>query len=125
MKEPHFLLILLSAAISGDAQNYPPDRVLVKPLNPDAAIAFHQNRGNEVLRTLSRIGGIQVVKLPVGVRVEDAVARCTESRLFAFAEPDYLGVPGSAPPSDHRIPASGRWSTRAKTVASTLRRLGL
>jgi subtilisin family serine protease len=68
------------------------DQILVMPkpgVNPQALDKFHTGRKSSVLKTFPGIRGLQVVRLPAGEPVANAIARYQQSGLVEFAEPDF------------------------------------
>jgi subtilisin family serine protease len=67
-----------------------PDRVLVRP-NPDADLTpVHAVLGTRVRRVFPGLGALQVLELPPGLAVANAVAAYQASGLARYSEPDYL-----------------------------------
>lgn len=69
------------------------DRIIVKPKEgiPPSALALQHSRfGSRVLRAFSRIGNLQVIKLPAAANVSAVLAAYRKSGLVAYAEPDYI-----------------------------------
>lgn len=67
---------------------YRDDRIIVKPKAGNAQ-AVHAGIGAKVLREYPRLRGIQVVKLPRGLPVKQAIERYRRTGLFEYVEPDY------------------------------------
>src|SRR5437879_5068406 len=68
------------------------DQILVMPkrgVNLEELNKFHSRQHSGVLKTFQGIRGLQVVHLPPGETVADAIARYQQSGLVEFAEPDY------------------------------------
>ena len=81
---------------------YRPDRVLVLPkstASPAQRSALHEKLGARLLRRLNHSGDLEVVKLPAGLSVTDAVARYRSDPLVAAVEPDYI-VHATLAPND-------------------------
>ena len=73
---------------------YRDDRILLQlkaGVSPAALARFHSATKAEVLGTFAGIGGLQIVRLPAGETVPGFIAKCEQSGLVEFAEPDYLG----------------------------------
>lgn len=73
---------------------YAEDRILVQPkpgASREALARFHSAEGAQVLRTFESMGGLQLVALPAGETVPGLIAKCRQSGLVEFAEPDYIG----------------------------------
>lgn len=74
-------------------QKYAPGRVLVR-FRPYAGgqvmAAVHAQTGAKVARTFRQIEGLQLVELPPGMRVSDAVQRYRENPDVLYAEPDFV-----------------------------------
>lgn len=103
-----FAVTGLGQAIPGD---YRADRILVKPKAHEgrAVIAgLHAGMRSRVLRTFHSLDGIQLIGLPAGTRVEDALARYQGSGLVEFAEPDYWVRP-TATPNDPKYADGTLW----------------
>ena len=88
------------------AQIRPPfreDRILVQP-----AVAniddLHRRLGTRILRSYPEIGGIQVVQLPPGLAVPQAIFEFQTSGLVQYAEPDYLVQATETNPNDPAVP---------------------
>lgn len=87
-----FLLLLL-ASVASAAPEYRTDRILVKPSSniPGQRIAAeHAALRARVLRQYPRFGGWQVIALPSGLSVENALNRYRRSGLFAKVQPAYI-----------------------------------
>ena len=59
--------------------------------------AFHAQRGSRILKHFKHLGDIQLLKLPKGRNVQQALAEYQASGLVEFAELDYLVEPALAP----------------------------
>lgn len=72
--------------------DYRADQILVQPKAGAAAALqqFHTTRGAMVAGSFPDLAGLQVVRLPVGETVAGFIAKCEQSGLVEFAEPDYL-----------------------------------
>ena len=73
---------------------YRADQILLQPKANAGAMAlanFHSAHSAEVLATFAGLGGLQIVRLPAGETVPGFIAKCEQSGLVEFAEPDYLG----------------------------------
>jgi subtilisin family serine protease len=81
--------------VAGATNRYRADRVLVLPRREVRArrmnevAAAHAALGATLHREYPRLGGWQVLRLPPGRSVEDALAQLRQSGLFAQVEPDY------------------------------------
>ncbi len=85
--------------------NHAADHVLVRfkpgvPLSWQASV--HAAVQAQVLRDYSSIEGLQLVKLPPGLSVEDAIVQYSEQPDVLYAEPDYFIYP-TATPNDTRF----------------------
>ena len=90
------------------------DQILLKP--KPAGIeknldAFHAQRGSRILKHFKHLGGIQVLKLPKGRNVQQALAEYQASGLVEFAELDYLVEPALAP-DDPNFQDGSLWHLR-------------
>src|SRR6266542_6159428 len=90
------------------AQTYRPDRILVKPSvgNIDA---LHAQLGTRVVRRYPQIGNIQLVQLPAGTTVPDAIAQFKNSGQVAYAEPDYIVHATVTNPNDPKFTDGTLW----------------
>ncbi len=80
------------SAARPEAARFRPDKILVKPkksVQTDQLTSYHAVIGAGVERTFSGIGNLQVVKLPPGVSVQQAIDHYKSSGLVEYAEPDY------------------------------------
>ena len=88
------------------------DTILVKPkkqiTRADLA-AHHQKIGATVKRTFSHFGNLQVVKLPPGLTVANAIKQYQDSGLVDYAEPDYQ-VHAVLSPNDPRYLDGSLWN---------------
>ncbi|HVR35719.1 MAG TPA: hypothetical protein VMS21_07690, partial [Methylomirabilota bacterium] len=82
------------------------DRILVKPKVANIG-ALHAQIGTSVLRSYPHIGNIQVVELPQGVTVAEAIDDFENSGLVKYAEPDYIIQATQTHPNDTHY-ANGR-----------------
>jgi subtilisin family serine protease len=67
-------------------------QILIKPrIGASSALlqALHSTHGATTARTFARLGNLQVLRLPKGLNVEQAVALYRFNPLIEFAEPDY------------------------------------
>ena len=88
------------------------DRILVKPKAQASRLALtthHQKVGATVKRTFSRFGGLQVVQLPPGLAVRNAIQQYQDSGLVEYAEPDYQ-VHAVLSPNDPRYLDGTLWN---------------
>ncbi|MDW8343729.1 MAG: S8 family serine peptidase [Verrucomicrobiae bacterium] len=96
------------------APRFRTDRVLAKPkaaLRAErmAAVAqAHARLGTRVHRQFDRFGGLQVVRLPRGARVEAIIQQLRDTGLFEYVEPDYE-VRLLAMPNDPRFADGSLW----------------
>ena len=84
---------LLSSNSAAPLPVYREDRILIQPkagVSPNALAGFHASRNSEVLRSFEAMGGLQVLSLPNGETVPNAIAHYEQSGLVQFAEPDYV-----------------------------------
>ena len=75
-----------------DGGKFKPDRVLVRFRKgvPGASVsAAHRKLGAHILRTYSRIEGLQLVRIPPSMTVEDAMHKYEKNRDVLYVEPDY------------------------------------
>jgi subtilisin family serine protease len=93
------------------AQTYRQDRILIKPsvANIDA---LHTQLGTRVLRRYPQIGNIQVVQLPAGTTVPQAIAQFQNSGQVAYAEPDYIVHAVVTNPNDPKFADGTLWGLR-------------
>lgn len=69
------------------------DTVLVKPkkaVPPSRIEREHRRLNARAQHTFRGIGNLQIVKLPPGLSVQDALERYERSGAFEYAEPDYM-----------------------------------
>lgn len=71
---------------------------------------IHTQVGSRVLRKWPLIGNIEVVELPKGVSVEQAIQRFKESGLVEFAEPDYSISEAATYPNDPKFTDQTLWN---------------
>jgi subtilisin family serine protease len=72
------------------------DRILIKPaagVSLDQLAKLDAKLGTSVLRTFTGIGNMQVIQLPAGASVPGLVTAYRQSKLVAYAEPDYFVQP--------------------------------
>ncbi len=76
---------------------YRDDRVIVKPrrdlpvaTRAETLRSAHVALGAQLHREYSRFGGLQVLRLPRGVTVVQAIARLNATGLFEYVQPDYV-----------------------------------
>ena len=85
---------------------YAPDEIIVRfRASPRAAAlsaAVHQETGGEVLRQFRHVPNLQLVRLPAGLSVEQALGQYRQYPDVIYAEPNYL-VTASATPDDTRF----------------------
>ena len=100
---------LLSIAQSQAQTNlYRQDRILVKPSVPNIN-TLNAQLGTRVLRSYPNIGNIQVVQLPQGMTVSQAIAQYQNSGQVAYAEPDYLVQATVTNPNDPKYTDGTLW----------------
>jgi len=76
-----------------DRIEFAPDKILVMPKKGASLSALdfeHVSSGAVVETTFSRMGNLQVVKLPKGLSVADALIRYSKNPNVEYAEPDYI-----------------------------------
>jgi subtilisin family serine protease len=89
------------------------DQILVMPkpgVNPQAIDRFHAGRKSGVLKTFPGIRGLQVVRLPAGESVANAIERYERSGLVEFAEPDYEIHVYTTTPDDPKYLDGTQWA---------------
>ncbi|MBI2929695.1 MAG: S8 family serine peptidase [Verrucomicrobia bacterium] len=94
------------------AATFRDDRVLVQPkagVTPAAMAELHAAKGLQVARAFPDLEGLQVVRLPRGVTVDQALAFYRANGLIAHAEPDYW-VHTQAAPDDPRYRDGTLWN---------------
>ncbi len=67
-------------------------QILIKPRIGASSLVLqglHNTNGATIARIFARVGNIQVLRLPKGLNVEQAVALYRTNPLIEFAEPDY------------------------------------
>jgi subtilisin family serine protease len=94
-----------------------PDRIIIKPkagtLSSLDAVK-KQSRGRTI-KSYKALGGLEVVQLPDGETVEEALERYRTSGLVEFAEPDYK-LHASILPNDPHFLSGLQWSLRNSTT---------
>ena len=76
------------------------DHILLRPkpgIGPDALARFHTSQRNRVVREFKHLDGLEVVSVPAGKSVEEALEQYQLSGLVEYAEPDYLVQAALAP----------------------------
>jgi subtilisin family serine protease/subtilisin-like proprotein convertase family protein len=74
---------------------YRSDRLLAKPKaqarfqKRNEIAAAHAALGLQLQREFPRLGGLQALRLPKGLTVEEAIARLQKTGFFEYVEPDY------------------------------------
>ncbi len=99
-------------ALRQAAATFRDDRVLVQPkagATPAAMAELHASKGLQVARAFPDLDGLQIVRLPPGVTVHQALAFYRASGLIAHAEPDYW-VHTQAAPDDPRYRDGTLWN---------------
>lgn len=79
-----------------------PDRILIKPraaVSPVDLDQLQRANGDFVRRRYSSIGNLQVMQLPAGRSVAQALQTYRNSKLVEYAEPDYI-VSGARTPNE-------------------------
>lgn len=87
-----------------------PERILIK-VRPHREVdvrAFHAREGARGVRELQALDGLQIVSLPPGRDVAEAVRRYAESGLVEFAEPDFR-LELALAPNDPRYVDGSLW----------------
>lgn len=82
-----------SALVTAPPAEYRADQILLQPKAGGEAAAlqaFHSAQGSVVVGSFASLGGLQIVRLPAGETVSGFIAKCEQSGLVEFAEPDYL-----------------------------------
>ena len=72
---------------------YVPDHVLVRfraGTIKEAVASAHMTVGAQVLRAFSAVDGLQLVRLPAGVPVQEAIRLYRRNPTVLYAEPDYV-----------------------------------
>jgi len=89
---------------------YRADRILIlsKPSAAPALQTFHTRMNVESLGTFASLGGLQILKVPVGETVSGLIAKYQQSGLVVYAEPDYLRYLDVAP-NDPRYTDGTLW----------------
>ena len=121
---PRWLLVfcLASLPLTGSSQDVPaelavappayrPDQILLQPkagIRATELAVFHSAQQSEVLGTFAGIGGLQIVRLPAGETVPGFIAKCKQSDLVEFAEPDYL-IHAALTPNDPKFVDGTLW----------------
>ncbi|MFN7649163.1 MAG: S8 family serine peptidase, partial [Acidobacteriota bacterium] len=89
-------LLLAVGLLPAQPLKYAPYRtgqILIKPKLTAASSllqALHRTHGATVARVFARLGNIQLLRLPGGINVEQALALYRANPLVELAEPDYL-----------------------------------
>jgi subtilisin family serine protease len=99
-------------ALKSDSATFRSDRILVKPRKGHQVselAAYHTALGTQVHRTFPRFGNLQILRLPVGVTVQQAIAHYQKSGLVEYAEPDYE-VHAILTPNDPQYLDGSLWS---------------
>ena len=88
------------------------DQILIMPkpgVNLTELNSFHSRQESGVQKTFHGIRGLQVVRLPAGETVENAIARYQQSGLVEFAEPDYEVHVYATTPNDPKYLDGSQW----------------
>lgn len=83
-----------ASPVAAPPAEYRADQILLQPkagISPAALQTFHSAQKSAVLGTFANLGGLQIVRRPAGETVTGFIAKCQQSGLVEFAEPDYLG----------------------------------
>jgi hypothetical protein len=97
------------AQIQAQTNQYRSDRILVKPSVSNINM-LNAQLGTRVLRSYPHIGNIQVVQLPQGMTVSQAIADYQNSGQVTYAEPDYLVEATVTNPNDPRFTDGTLWN---------------
>src|SRR2546430_3787238 len=100
---------VLSIQIQAQTNAYRPDRILVKPSVQNIS-TLHAQLGTRVVRSYPQIGNIQVVQLPQGMTVPQAIAQYQSSGQVAYAEPAYLRQFTVTNPNDPKYTDGTLWN---------------
>jgi len=100
--------LLLSAARLHAQTAFREDRILVKPSVTNIA-AVHTRLGTRVLKSFPQIGNIQVVELPQGLTVAEAIAEFEKSGTVQYAEPDHIVHASVTNPNDPKFTDGTLW----------------
>jgi len=90
---------------SADMPKYRPNEVLVRFRSGTAKAsmdAVHSQVAAQVMKTFSRLAGLQLVRIGSETRVEDAIARYKQNPEVLYAEPNYI-LRALALPNDPRF----------------------
>ncbi len=90
-------------------EDYRSDRILVKPAVPSLE-GLHANLKTRVLKRWPKIGNIELVQLPAGVNVRQAIEACRNSGLVEYAEPDYIWQATATYPNDPKFTDQTLWN---------------
>jgi subtilisin family serine protease len=85
---------------------------LIQPkagLSATALGEFHRARHAEVLKSFSKMGNLQVIRVPQGDSVQTLVFKYQQSSLVEFAEPDFLVYADATTPSDPKFLDGTLW----------------
>jgi hypothetical protein len=95
---------------ASDTKPFRSDRILVKPKSSAASTLQEHHRLSRavVMRRYPAIGGLEVVNLPGGMTVENALRAYRASGLVEYAEPDYL-LRAARQPNDPRYLDASQW----------------
>ncbi|MBI4624612.1 MAG: hypothetical protein HY736_15515 [Verrucomicrobia bacterium] len=105
------ILTLATARAAPAPAAYRTDRILIRPKDTTLSSALtmrHAALGTRVHRAFPRLGGLQVVQLPLFLSVPQALASYRGSGLVAYAEPDYIVHP-LLTPNDFRYWDGSLW----------------
>ena len=101
--------LLSVAQLQAQTNLYRQDRILVKPSVANIN-TLHAQLGTRVLRSYSQIENIQVVQLPAGTTVTQAIAQFQNSGQVAYAEPDYIRYLTVTNPNDPKYTDGTLWN---------------
>src|SRR5690606_11805000 len=110
------LLPTLVPAESGEPRKsrFHPDRVIIIPkkgAGEGNLRALHLQNGRRSLKKFPALGGIEVIELPPGEAVGDAILNLRRSGLVEIAEPDYI-LTAQETPNDPQFINGTQWGLR-------------
>ncbi|MSU58182.1 MAG: hypothetical protein EXS35_08380 [Pedosphaera sp.] len=100
-----------AAQVTTPPAEYRDDQILLQPkagINAAALQAFHYVQKSAVIGTFVNLGGLEIVRLPAGETVPGFIAKCEQSGLVEFAEPDYL-IHAALAPNDPQYTNGTLW----------------
>ena len=101
--------LLSITQVQAQTNLYRQDRILVKP-SVASITTLHAQLGTRVLRSYPQIENIQVVQLPAGTTVTQAIAQFQNSGQVWYAEPDYIRQLTVTNPNDPRYTDGTLWN---------------